>query len=108
MKTRLRIPIYDVTLWVVVCDNIARERVKLSGRFGKCTDDDVGDPGALCAFRAGYIGIFFRNGHIGINQVAHECYHVSSRILEWCDIPVSNENQETAAYLNGYLLKRVM
>lgn len=38
-----------------------------------------------------------------INEIAHECFHCTIVLLSNHGIPLTRENNETGAYLNGFL-----
>ena len=104
MKEKITIPIYSATLWVVVADNIKRERKKWDYMFG----EDDGKWTALCCYTGnGDFGLFFRD-NATIEDIAHEVFHCTHRVLDWASVKFDKDNHESAALLNGWLMGKVM
>ena len=99
MKRKFNIPIYDFVLWVVISDDIVKEREKMDEVFG------VGDYDEFAAFVSyynGYFGIFLTPDATR-NTIAHEIYHLTRRMCGYhhCDYGAAYHEHE--ALLCGYL-----
>lgn len=108
MKKRLEIPIYGAVLWLVVTEDIAKERRGMERWFGPGPDDNIYD--ALCSYGTGHnFALFFepKAAH-EIKIVAHEVFHLTHRILDWCGANFDSRHHETAALLHGFLIDLVM
>lgn len=102
---RYPIPIYDCNLWVVISDDIYKEREKLNDTFGT-VDREYG---ALCSYdNYGNVGLFFQRRFIADEDtIAHEIFHATHRILEWAGCNFDPQHHEQGALLCGYLSKLV-
>lgn len=105
MKTKLHIPIFDATLWVVVSNDIMRSRKAMRGVLGDC-DEFCCE--ALCSYRDNHVALFFKRGEVKLKYVSHEVFHATLRILEWTESVYDAGHHEPAALLNAYLMDRVM
>ncbi len=104
LKKRKVIPIYNAKLWLVVCDNVKDERVKLNRVLG--TFDLIGEFDGLCSSNFNCFALFFEKKRLekgALNLVAHECFHLTHRIIEWAGANFDEDNHEHGAILHGYL-----
>lgn len=101
LKKKLYIPIYDVQLWVVVCDDISEEREKMQNILGNCNKDQLLTFTGLCSSSIDKVALFFDKKHIDITNISHEVFHATNRIMEWTRV---NFDDEQGALLCGYLM----
>lgn len=100
IKAQLSVPIFHVAVVLIACDDIHAERVKANAVYG----ETKGGWSALCARgEGGDFGLFFDARTVTHGLIAHECLHLTLWILDYCEVKVSSENDETPAYLCGYL-----
>lgn len=100
---KLSIPIFNVVVYIVICDNIYKERNKKQwvDMFGNLLYDDIG---ALCSYNhKGKFGLFFTFDNLFTRVITHEVFHLTHRILEYINSPFCKELHEVGAQLNGYL-----
>lgn len=101
------VPIYGVNVFVIVSDDIAKERdskkwVDIFGEF-----PDAGEYWALCARAGNKFGVFFTPKCLTSKVVAHEVFHLTHRIMEWTGEPFDSTKHEQGAALHEYLWERV-
>lgn len=106
MKTTINVPIYNATVYLIISDDVFKERKKMDKVFGSAQADDFE---ALTSSADGVLvfGLFFRK-NVSMSTVAHEVFHLTHRILEWTNCYFSVDEQEQAALLNGYLMDIVI
>jgi hypothetical protein len=107
MKIKIKIPIYDALLWLIVVDDIYAERKKMEDIFGPTPTSNFG---ALCSYGdfSSHFGLFFKKDTVDISDISHEVFHLTHRILEWTNCPFDIDHQEQGALLNSYLMKLVI
>lgn len=105
-KRRFFVPIYDSEVWLVVGEDVLKERQKMDGLFGgPC---NVAPPTlALCCCNDCVFGLFFSHKDLTIQLVAHEVFHLTHRILEYTNSAFDAEHHEQGALLHGYLFEEV-
>lgn len=105
-KHRIKVPIYGAAFWLIVTDDIVRERTKMNDVLGEyeASPHDTG----LCCYRNENFALFLRRDQICINIVAHEVFHLTHRIGEWSSINFDQEHHESLALLNGFLMEHVL
>lgn len=102
MKHRVfRVPIWNVFLHVYVDKDPAAARVKANALFGEWSPDDKFQ--ALASWNGPEFGIFF-HPRPPMETVAHEVFHVTHRIMEYCSANFDSEHHEQGAYLMGWLM----
>jgi len=107
MKKKFHVPLYDAVVWVVVCDDIAKERKKWENLFGPVQADEMYD--ALCSHSGGQtFGLFFERKIITLKIVAHETFHLTHRILDWVGGNFDKTHHEQAALLHGFLMPTIL
>ena len=102
------IPIYNARLWLVVCDNVKDDRIKMNKVLG--TFDSLGEFDGLCSSYLNRFALFFEKKRLedgAMNIIAHETFHLTHRIIEWAGANFDEENQEHGAILHGYLMDLV-
>lgn len=107
MKVKIKVPIYDVILWIIISKDPIVERKKMEDLFGPST---LGDFEGLCSYSSSLpnFALFFRADSLFYDNISHEVFHLTHRILDFIGSKFDVENQECAAYLNGYLMNLVM
>lgn len=104
IRRKFIIPIYDVTLWVVVRETALKARQSMNDVFSPYN----GDGDALCSRNGWRFGLFFGHGNFTVKTIAHEVFHLTHRILEYVDAPIHEERHEHAALLHEYLFALVL
>lgn len=106
MKKKLSVPIYDAVLWLVVADNIAKERKKLEHLFGPAPD--AHDYDAMCSYSGGHtFALFFAREPLTLKILSHEVFHLTHRIMDWVSANFDAGHHEQGALLHGYLMDAV-
>jgi hypothetical protein len=106
MKKKLAVPIYDAVLWIVVTDNIAKERRKWEHLFGPAPDGHNYD--ALCSYSGGHnFALFFERESLTVKILSHEVFHLTHRIMDWVGANFDANHHEQGALLHGYLMDMV-
>lgn len=106
MKKKLSVPIYDAVLWLVVTDNIAKERKKWEHMFGPAPD--AHDYDALCSCSGGHnFALFFAREPLTLKILSHEVFHLTHRIMDWVSANFDAGHHEQGALLHGYLMDTV-
>lgn len=106
LKKQIEIPIYGALVWIVVDKDILAARKKFNHLFGEYGSDNWD---ALCCYNGrGYFGLFFKPSSKCTREViAHEIFHLTHHILEWCSIEWTPHHHEHGALLCGYLTEKV-
>jgi len=104
IKKTIIIPIYNCQVDVVVTDKV-EEVAKQAGFNEECTGYEgltlsyPSNPSIYC--------IILRKSAIDACVIAHECYHLTSKIMRACDVRYDAGNIEPFAYLHGYLVEEL-
>ncbi len=107
MKKKLTVPIYGAALWLVVTDNVVKERRKWEHLFGPGPIEH--DYDALCSHTGGHtFALFFAIKPLCLELVSHEVFHLTHRILEWANSHFDSGHHEQGALLHGYLMKEII
>lgn len=96
---KILIPIYGAAVFVVVSVDPHAAMAKLPL---KATAPESGVAWCSSDGANGYAVVFHRD-HVNIDSIAHECFHLTHRILEHAGTNFDAEHHEHAAYLNGWL-----
>ena len=105
IKHKLIVPIYEAEVWVIVSDNIAKERENFNDLFGPF-DGERFD--AICTYSGGQtFALFFTPRALTYRVIAHEVFHLTHRILDWVGANFDSKHHETAALLHDYLFHNV-
>jgi hypothetical protein len=107
-KKKFFVPVYNVDLWIVVTDDVKRERTKMQKIFGSFGDKHEYD--GLCSCCYDKFGVFFEKKKLetrSVNLIAHEVFHLTHFIIEYAGANFDEDNQEHGAILNGYLMDLV-
>lgn len=107
MKTKLRkkvfaVPVFDVTVVLIVTSDIPAAYKKELG-------EEIEDTAmALVAVTGKTFCMFLEPEAASRPEViAHEVFHLTHRILEFCEMNFDAEHHEVGAYLCEYLTKTV-
>jgi hypothetical protein len=100
IRLHFEIPIYEVSLWLVVDEDAIARRVGMTDTFGNYAE---GPFKALCSWRDDVFGLFFYPVHLTHNTIGHETWHLTQRIMKYVGMEPDPDNDEAAAYLHGYL-----
>lgn len=99
---KTKIPIYGMTLWVCVADDVEKARKKKNCRFGD--GGELNGVIGLCSRRGRDYGLFFTRKHITAGIVAHEVFHLTHRIVESVGATFDGHPEvEQTALLNEWL-----
>lgn len=101
-----RVPIWNVVLELVVGDDIKKSQKK-EPRFSKMGSQDLLDCAAVTMYNGWNFCIIFDTHYLNHEIIAHECFHATHRILDYCCKEFRLKNHEEFAYLHGYLGKFV-
>lgn len=106
-KKKFLIPIFDADVYLVVADNIAIERAEMDQLFGS-SKKFIHDYDALCAYSGrGHFGLFFTPKSFNRGVIAHELFHLTHRIMDWCGCNFDATHHEQGALLHQYLAELV-
>lgn len=100
-----RILIYDLRFWVGVSDKPAELRTKFDWAFGKRVNAD--EFSGTCEYHRSKFAALFDAHDLSHELIAHEVFHITHRMLEFCGENIGPLNHEPFAYLNGYLTQLV-
>lgn len=100
-----RIPIYDLRFWVGVSDDSKALRAKFDWAFGK--RDDANEFSGTCEYHRSKFAALFDAYDLSHELIAHEVFHITHRMIEYCGGNFSPNNHEPFAYLNGHLTQLV-
>ena len=101
MKKVLTIPVYDIKI-----------QLQVTKRFLEAVSE-AGWDGPVCGGGAvvlhypdspGIYSVIFQKGCTSPGIIAHEAYHLTRKIMYYLDLEDSITNQETGAYLNGFIV----
>jgi hypothetical protein len=105
IRKRIEVPIYDAVVWLVVVDNVAKERRKWEHLFGPAP---AANYNALCSRSGGQdFALFFSWEAVTFKTIAHEVFHLTHRILEWVNANFDATHHEQGALLHGHLMECV-
>ncbi len=108
MKKKLYIPIYGVTVWIVLTKNITVELTKWKSILGAGAEPMGREcAGLCCQSGGGTFALFFEFTELTMEVVAHETFHLTHMILQWQGIDFDVQNSEDGALLHGYLLSAI-
>lgn len=98
------VPIYNCQVDVFVTKNV--EEVALKAGYN---EDCVGYEGLTLSYPSNpsIYCVIFRKKTIDALVIAHECFHLTSKIMKACDIKYDVDNTEPYAYLHGYLVNEL-
>ena len=82
----------------------------MEGILGTFPGMDEFEFDGLCSSNFSNFALFFdkkRLEKVGLSLIAHECFHLTHRILEWIGANFDEDNHEHGAILHGYLMDLV-
>lgn len=85
------VPIYDVKLMIVVSDDPLRSRLRRSGYMG---EHDGGEFSGQLEYRGHRFLLTFERKYLCHELIAHEVFHATHRILEFCAVRFDQGNPE--------------
>lgn len=105
------IPIYETYIEVYVSDDIANTSKAAEDKYPEYLKPYKGADKCMGLFRcsdetASMYWMFLKK-KTSINTLVHECVHATSRILYDRGIPINYDNDETFAYLHGYIVEQI-
>jgi hypothetical protein len=99
----ISIPIYDAQLHVAICDTYEdfEEKVLETGY-----SDDLAGAGmiTLCHTETTLFHIIMNKDDISYGNVAHECLHVTNKLMHHVGIVYDRFNDEAMCYLHGFIV----
>lgn len=101
-STRGKIPIYGMTLELVVTDDMKKSQLK-PGRFERFGKQEPLNSVGLVLYADWNFCIILDSTSVDHNTIAHECFHATHRILDYCGLKFRIKNHEEFAYLNGFI-----
>lgn len=110
MKVRFDVPIYDVSVWIVVDNQIYDRCREMDDLFGTVEEGPAMENTwrGQCACCGADFGLFFHRQYLDLEVIAHEVFHLTHHIMDYCSVKLDIESQEAGAFLNGYLMGIVM
>lgn len=99
----ISIPIYDATLRLAICDDYEQfERTVLDTGY----TDPLNGAGAITLRHeeATVYHIIINRENISYGNIAHECMHVTDRLLHHVGVVHDWYNDEAACYLLGFIV----
>lgn len=100
------VPLYEASVTLVVADDVAKARAKWNSVFG----NEEFSPAlvGLVSRSGGVFAVFLNRLHYKNREiVAHEVFHLSHRIGDWCNLNFDETHHEAVAILNGWLVARI-
>ena len=105
-KKKIIVPIYDADLWLIVTDDIVKDRNKMDHLFGKGLIAD--DYDALCSFSGqNHFALFLKRAPLTLKILSHEVFHLTHRIMDWVSANFDAGHHEQGALLHGYLMDTI-
>lgn len=99
---RGKVPIYGVTLEVVVTDDMIKSQLNKMRNKRLGGQKPVPSAG-LCIYAGWNFCVMFDKHYLDNNLIAHECFHLTHRIADYCGLKFKNSRHEEFAYLNGFV-----
>lgn len=100
MKKILTVPIYDITIQLQVTKNFTKA-VNKAGYY-----EPVEGGGIVLSYPSHphTFSVIFEKGCTSPGMIGHEAYHLTKKIMSFLDLVDTPENQETGAYLHGFIV----
>ena len=67
---------------------------------------NTGEPSdcrGCCEYSGARIIVYFGTNDLEYSLIAHELFHATARIMQWCGVKYDADYHEAFAFLNGYL-----
>lgn len=99
-----KLEMYPAWILLSFSHDVVADRISQNNEFGEYKG---GPCGAMCARHPylGRFGLFFNIDYIATDEITHEVFHLTHRIMEWLSAEFTHEPY---ACLNGFLNKWVM
>lgn len=97
-----KVPIYNLSLELVVTDDIKKSQKK-EPRFTRLGKQKPLSCAGICVYCQWNFCIIFDTRYLDHNLIAHEIFHVTHRMLDYCGKDFKVKNHEEFAYLHGFL-----
>lgn len=101
-SVRGKIPIYGMTLEIVVTDDIIKSQLKKK-RFNRLGKQKPMASAGISIYCDWNFCLILDRRYIDHNLIAHECFHVTHRIADYCGVKFAINYHEEFAYLNGFI-----
>ena len=106
IRRRIDVPVWDVTVWLYVINDIRKERQERDYMFGPAPDCKYD---ALCSYGdCSTFALYFKTEALSMKTVAHEVFHLTHRIMDVVGANFDQDHHEQGALLNGYLMQEVV
>lgn len=107
---RVRIPIYNQILQIVICDDAEKEIDQINKKFPTNIDrfEFSGYAEAIGKFNLIVLNKkYLTNEAFAISTIAHEAFHITSFIMKRVGIHPDVNNDEAQAYLLSWIVEEV-
>lgn len=106
IERQVNIPIYDAALRVVVCDTYEDFEQAV---FDTGYKEPLGGAGMITLrhVETTLFHIIINSEDISYGNVAHECLHVTNKLMNHLNIRYDWDNDEAMCYLHGFLVDAV-
>lgn len=98
-KRKLNIPIFDLTLNVIIADSIEEYANKYNIEFSTTHAE------AIAFIHNSQFNVLFVSTDIDI--IAHEAIHIKNMIFDHVHMKLDTDNDEFEAYFTGWLVKQI-
>jgi hypothetical protein len=95
-------PIYHVSFELVVTDDMIKSQA-VEPRFTRLGKQKPYGCDGLAIYREWNFCMMLDKDRINHNLIAHEVFHVTHRMLDYCGVKFRVNNHEAFAYVNGFL-----
>jgi len=98
----IKVPIYNTRFELVATDDMIKSQKK-EPRFSFLGKQKPTDAHGLAMYCDWNFCVILDSRCVNHNVIAHEIFHATHRILDYCGLKFKVGNQEAFAHLNGYL-----
>lgn len=107
LNAKLDLAIYETHINIGMCSNSEELEDWYSSLTGDTSKEHY--PSAALTFNEtnGDHWIIFTHEHYNLNACAHECFHMTHRIMDGIDTKFNLHDHEPFAWLNGYLVDTI-
>ena len=99
--TSALVPLYGSRVALVLAAKKELFHVHAKRYYGRVAGVEISQ--ACSMFGGGRFSVCFVRGKIAVDDLAHEVFHLTTRILQWHGVEFDANNHEAHAYLNGWL-----
>ncbi len=107
VKKKIKIPIYDANLWVVVHDDLEKGIAMLPRCLDIDATEDDKDVQAICYSDFPHYGIAFDYNSLSPGIIHHEVAHVVRDIMHAIGFTIDPQNDEPVSYFEQWLNDKV-